>query len=176
MFDFFDTSKLLIIGAVALMVIPPKDLPSVLRQLGQAVGKLRRMAAEFQGQFSEALKDAEFDSLKKELHDLQSSTNMPLDLGMNSISNPEMTAAASAEPQTVSSLPDDVAAPHPTAPIAEQPVVAQVVKPKVTRKRVKAEAESLSEPAAVKPKASRKAATKSAAVSANPNKDSETNV
>jgi len=81
MFDFFDTSKLLIIGAVALMVIPPKDLPTVLRQLGQAVGKLRRMATEFQTQFNDALKDAEFDNLKKELQELQSSTNMPLDIG-----------------------------------------------------------------------------------------------
>lgn len=55
MFDFFDTSKLLIIGVVALLVIPPKDLPSVLRQVGQAVGKLRRMAADFQNQFKDAL-------------------------------------------------------------------------------------------------------------------------
>ena len=67
MFDFFDTSKLLIVGAIMLMVIPPKELPGVLRQLGQAVGKLRRMAAEFQSQFNDALKDAELDSIKQDL-------------------------------------------------------------------------------------------------------------
>jgi sec-independent protein translocase protein TatB len=66
MFDF-DTTKLLLIGVVALAVIPPKDLPRVIRQVGQAVGKVRRMAAEFQGQVMEALKEAELDDLKKEI-------------------------------------------------------------------------------------------------------------
>ena len=66
MFDF-DTTKLLLIGVVALAVIPPKDLPRVIRQVGQAVGKVRRMASEFQGQVMEALKEAELDDLKKEI-------------------------------------------------------------------------------------------------------------
>ena len=66
MFDF-DTTKLLLIGVVALAVIPPKDLPRVVRQIGQAVGKVRRMASEFQGQVMEALKEAELDDLKKEI-------------------------------------------------------------------------------------------------------------
>ena len=50
MFDF-DAGKLIVIGIVALVAIPSKDLPRVLRQLGQLTGKMRRMAAEFQGQF-----------------------------------------------------------------------------------------------------------------------------
>ncbi len=50
MFDF-DVGKLLIFGIVALAVIPPKDLPRVMRVVGQALGRMRRMAAEFQGQF-----------------------------------------------------------------------------------------------------------------------------
>ena len=39
MFDF-DTTKLLLVGVVALVVVPPKDLPRVIRQVGQAVGKV----------------------------------------------------------------------------------------------------------------------------------------
>ena len=54
MFDF-DVGKLLVVGIVALAVIPPKDLPRVMRTVGQAVGKMRRMAAEFQGQFMDAM-------------------------------------------------------------------------------------------------------------------------
>ena len=43
MFDF-DVGKLLLIGVVALIFIPPKDLPQALRQLGRLLGQARRMA------------------------------------------------------------------------------------------------------------------------------------
>jgi len=66
MFDF-DVGKLLIFGIVALVVIPPKDLPRVMRAAGQIMAKMRRMAAEFQSQFMEAMREAELDSVKAEL-------------------------------------------------------------------------------------------------------------
>ena len=47
------------IGIVALIVIGPKELPRVMRQLGQAVAKMRRMAAEFRGQFMDAMREAD---------------------------------------------------------------------------------------------------------------------
>ena len=72
MFDF-DTTKLLLVGVVALVVVPPKDLPRVIRQVGQAVGKVRRMAADFRGQVMDALKEAELDDLKKELSSITDS-------------------------------------------------------------------------------------------------------
>ena len=75
MFDF-DASKLLIIGVVALVVIGPKDLPRVLRQVGQMVGKLRRMAAEFQGQFMDAMKEADLADLKKEVGKLKDTASL----------------------------------------------------------------------------------------------------
>jgi sec-independent protein translocase protein TatB len=69
MFDL-DVSKMIVVGIVALAVIPPKDLPRVMRTVGQTVGKMRRMAAEFQGQFMEAMREvereADLDSVKKE--------------------------------------------------------------------------------------------------------------
>jgi len=70
MFDF-DVSKLLIFGIVALAVIPPKDLPRVMRTVGQALGRMRRMAAEFQGQFMQAMREAELDDVKKELDNVK---------------------------------------------------------------------------------------------------------
>ena len=66
MFDL-DPGKLLVIGIVALVAIPSKELPRVLRTLGQATGRMRRMAAEFQGQFMEAMREAELDDLRKEV-------------------------------------------------------------------------------------------------------------
>ncbi|KRE13163.1 hypothetical protein ASE66_22200 [Bosea sp. Root483D1] len=72
-------SEMLLIGGVALVVIGPKDLPGALRAAGQAIGKIRRMASEFQGQFNEAMREAELTDLKKQVEDIgnsvQASTN-----------------------------------------------------------------------------------------------------
>jgi sec-independent protein translocase protein TatB len=68
-FDF-DIGKMLVVAIVALAVIPPKDLPRVMRTVGQMMGKMRRMAAEFQGQFMDAMREAEFESVRKELAEL----------------------------------------------------------------------------------------------------------
>jgi sec-independent protein translocase protein TatB len=69
MFDI-SWSELLLIGVVALIVIGPKELPGALRTLGQWMAKVRRMAAEFQGQFQEAMREAEIDQLKKDMDEM----------------------------------------------------------------------------------------------------------
>jgi sec-independent protein translocase protein TatB len=69
MFDI-GWSELLLIGVVALIAIGPKELPGALRTLGQWMGKVRRMAAEFQGQFQEAMREAEIDQLKKDMDEM----------------------------------------------------------------------------------------------------------
>ena len=65
-------SELLLIAVVALIAIGPKELPTVLRTLGQWTSKLRRMASEFQSQFQEALREAELADLKKQVDDMTS--------------------------------------------------------------------------------------------------------
>lgn len=70
MFDL-EPGKLIVIAIVALIAIPSKDLPRVLRSLGQFSGKMRRMAAEFQGQFMEAMREAELDDLRKEVGEMR---------------------------------------------------------------------------------------------------------
>jgi sec-independent protein translocase protein TatB len=72
MFDI-GWGELVLIGIVALIAIGPKELPTVLRSLGQWMGKIKRMANEFQGQFQEALREAEMSDLKKEAEELTSS-------------------------------------------------------------------------------------------------------
>jgi sec-independent protein translocase protein TatB len=69
MFDI-GWSELLLIGVVALIAIGPKELPGALRTLGQWMAKIRRMAAEFQGQFQEAMREAEIDQLKKDMDEM----------------------------------------------------------------------------------------------------------
>jgi sec-independent protein translocase protein TatB len=69
MFDI-GWGELLVIGIVALVVIGPKELPGVVRTLGQSMAKLRRMAADFQHQFNEAMREAELADLKKDAEKL----------------------------------------------------------------------------------------------------------
>jgi sec-independent protein translocase protein TatB len=66
MFDI-GWGELVVIGIVALVVIGPKELPAVLRMLGVWMGKVRRMASDFQGQFQEAMREAEMADLKKQV-------------------------------------------------------------------------------------------------------------
>ena len=68
MFDI-GWSELVVIGVVALIAIGPKELPGVLRMVGQWMGKARRMASEFQGQFNEAMREAEMADIKKTFDD-----------------------------------------------------------------------------------------------------------
>ncbi|ETR75250.1 preprotein translocase subunit TatB [Afipia sp. P52-10] len=69
MFDI-GWSELVVIGVVALIAIGPKELPGVLRMVGQWMGKARRMAAEFQNQFQEAMREAEIADMKKQFDEV----------------------------------------------------------------------------------------------------------
>jgi sec-independent protein translocase protein TatB len=69
MFDISWT-EFLLIGVVALVVIGPKELPAVMRTMGQWTRKVRVMAADFQGQFQEAMREAEMADLKKQVDDM----------------------------------------------------------------------------------------------------------
>jgi sec-independent protein translocase protein TatB len=66
MFDI-GWSELLVIAVVAIVVIGPKDLPRALRTAGQWTGKVRRMARDFQSQFNEAIREAELETVTKEV-------------------------------------------------------------------------------------------------------------
>ena len=66
MFDI-TSSKLLILGIVALLVIGPKDLPALLRTIGKYMGIIKRHAADFRAQFDEAMRESELEQLKKDV-------------------------------------------------------------------------------------------------------------
>jgi sec-independent protein translocase protein TatB len=70
MFDI-GWSEIAVIAVVALIAIGPKELPGVLRMVGQWMGKARKMASEFQGQFQEAMREAEMADLKKSFDEVK---------------------------------------------------------------------------------------------------------
>jgi sec-independent protein translocase protein TatB len=69
MFDL-GWSELLLIAVVAIIVVGPRDLPRMLRTVGQYTTKMRRMARDLQSQFNDALKEAELDEVGKEITEL----------------------------------------------------------------------------------------------------------
>lgn len=66
------SSELFVIALVALIVVGPKDLPVMLRKLGQFVAKLRGMANEFRASFDEMARQSELDELRREVEALRS--------------------------------------------------------------------------------------------------------
>jgi sec-independent protein translocase protein TatB len=127
----FDISwgKLVIIGVVALLVIGPKELPAVLRMVGQWMGKMRRMAAEFQGQFQEAMREAEMTDLKKQFDDTTSSLQSTFDTsGLKSdidkligdpLATTEPPAPATSDPASTAPADPLALGTAPAAPLAE---------------------------------------------------------
>ena len=121
----FDISwgKIVIIGVVALVVIGPKELPSVLRMVGQWMGKMRRMAAEFQGQFQDAMREAEMADLKKTFDETTSGLSSVFDPIKNDmdkmVNDPMSTGSSAATPDAGIPIPDATADPSaPADPVA----------------------------------------------------------
>jgi sec-independent protein translocase protein TatB len=73
MFDI-TSSKLLLLGIVALLVIGPKDFPVLLRTIGKYVGIIRGHAKEFRAQFDEAMRETELADLKKDVEKIAQET------------------------------------------------------------------------------------------------------
>jgi len=57
--------ELLLLGAVAVLVIPPKDLPRAMRFAGQWIGKARGMARHFRSGVDEMIRQAELEEIEK---------------------------------------------------------------------------------------------------------------
>jgi sec-independent protein translocase protein TatB len=76
MFDIGGT-ELLVIAIVAIIVVGPKELPRMLRTLGQFVGKAKTMAREFQTHFNEAVEEAGLDEVRKGISSVEKATTSP---------------------------------------------------------------------------------------------------
>jgi sec-independent protein translocase protein TatB len=125
MFDI-GWSEFVVIGVVALIVIGPKELPAVLRAIGQWTTKIRRMAGEFQSQFQEAMREAEMADLKKSVDELSDAakgiTADPFDFSESTKWEPKTDTAATAS--EVASAEAAPAAATETAPATEAPAAA----------------------------------------------------
>ena len=128
MFDF-DISKMIIVAIVALAVIPPKDLPRVMRTVGQTVGKMRRMATEFQGQFMEAMREvereADLESVKKEFQAINDQAKIDTSFDPVAMVRDDVTRAASTSTGAVEGAASEAAASEPVVPEIAGPEIAK---------------------------------------------------
>ncbi|TIT64305.1 MAG: twin-arginine translocase subunit TatB [Mesorhizobium sp.] len=117
-------TEMLVIAIVMIVVVGPKDLPNMLRTFGRTTAKLRAMAADFQKQFNEALKEAELDDVKKSVDELR---------GLSPVAeirkqlNPFEQAAADVRAGVDAAMKPKPAA-DPSAPAASTPQAAEPLK------------------------------------------------
>lgn len=64
MFDVA-SSEVILLGVVALLVIPPKDLPKAMRMAGHWIGKVRGVATQFRSGFDTMLRESELQEMEK---------------------------------------------------------------------------------------------------------------
>jgi sec-independent protein translocase protein TatB len=67
----------MIVAAVALIVVGPKDLPVLMRKVGQFVARMRAMAAEFRASFDEIARQSELDELRREVEAMRAGVTLP---------------------------------------------------------------------------------------------------
>ena len=157
MFDF-DIGKLMVVAIVALAVIPPKDLPRVMRTVGQAVGKMRRMAAEFQGQFMDAMREADLENVRKELEALNEKAKVDTTFDPAGMIRDEVTKAAA--PLDIGASQVALTPPEPAPQAAETPARVEA-----DLEGVRKEIEALNEKAASGEEAAKAAAPREAGTS-----------
>lgn len=118
MFEF-DAGKFVLIAIVALIVIGPKELPRVMRQLGQAVAKLRRLSGEFQAQFMEAMREADLHEVQAEAAKIAAAAK--LDHGLDPLAGirAELTKSIEATPANDSPESKLPATPDPLAEVLQ---------------------------------------------------------
>lgn len=132
--------EFLICAVVALVVVGPKDLPVLLRKLGQFTAKMRGMANEFRASFDEMARQSELDELRKEVEAMRKS--QLADIAAQAADVPiqdawdEIRDGMSPEPFTPVSYPDPAPAPKRRAPAKPKTAAAKAPAKKPAAKRV----------------------------------------
>jgi sec-independent protein translocase protein TatB len=161
MFDI-GWSELMVIGVVALIAIGPKELPGVLRMVGQWMGKARKLAGEFQGQFQEAMREAEMADLKKSFDDVKSAASGFADNNVLTSLQKDVDAAMTIDKIENIDTPPAV----PTTP--EPPTAETLAAETLAATEAHAMQSAVAEPLAILPPVASEPAATAAPVSADP--------
>ncbi|MFZ0397702.1 MAG: Sec-independent protein translocase protein TatB [Methyloceanibacter sp.] len=145
MFDI-GWSELLVIGVVAIIVVGPKELPRLMRTFGHYLGKVRHMAADFQRQFEEAVRDSEIDEVRKAMQDFHAEVSDVTPRG--TVDKPLMMPTPPAPAPAEAALPAPKPKPKPRtkkpAPAKTVPAKTAAAKSKTPKPRAKKREEGAS--------------------------------
>ena len=143
-------SELLVVGIVALIIIGPKDLPGMFRELGRFTAKIRAMGREFSRAMEQAAKESGVKDVADDLRKVTSPKSMGLDAVKSAADkfekwDPLKNAAKPTAPLTPPPMPAaavPVAAAEPVAALAPDvgPATATLYEKKAARKAVVDEA------------------------------------
>ena len=117
MFDL-GWSKVLILAVVAIVVVGPKELPSLLRTLGQFIAQLRRHASEFRAQFDEAMRSTELDQIRRDVEAIKTDAQASLQ-GIGKTLEQDLAEAKASVEQAVEAKPAAPGSETPTEAIAQ---------------------------------------------------------
>lgn len=110
-------TELFVLAVAALIIVGPKDLPMLMRRIGQFVGKGRAMAREFQAAFDDIARQSELEDLRKEIEDLKR-TNA-LKLASDDLSDYEQDVNSAVMAKSLD--PDSAPAPDKAPETAQKP-------------------------------------------------------
>jgi len=147
MFDI-GWSELLILGIVTLIFIGPKDLPVFLRTVGRFTSGLRKQAAEFRAQFDEAMRETEFDQIRKDVAGLRDEVHSSMNQAKRSVENEINTATREIDQATK----PDTALPAPESDGTKSDEAAASAAPAPAIETPSPEAAASPEPATLEPK------------------------
>lgn len=150
-------TELMVIALVALVFVGPKDLPLMLRKLGEFTSKMRRMASDFRTSFDDMARQSELEDLRREVEQMRAKAT-------DAISDPigvESTLRETMDDVDASLRQEPSFDYDPGVSVMEEPVAtaAPVAKKRAPRKSAATAVEGAAKP----PRA--KAAPKSAAAS-----------
>lgn len=126
----FDLSwgEILVIGAVAVVFIGPKELPGALRTVGKWMGKARLMAGDFQRHVDDMVREADLQDVKKQFDDIR---GLNPTSAIEKVIDPKGELRGALDPFAAPGKPDpalgkpeapSIAAPAGQAPVLENPV------------------------------------------------------
>ena len=141
MFPDLSWSHMLLVLIVALVVVGPKDLPKLMRKIGQWTAKARGMADQFRRSFDEMARQSELDELRKELDELRNTRPLAdVDQHMSqALSGP----AVSLEPETGAPNGGEAAVETPKTDVAAAPDAPAVIEHHVPKPQSSEPAEAI---------------------------------
>lgn len=127
----FAWSEIILIGAVALVVIGPKDLPKVMRTAGQWSRRLRALASDFQRHIDDMVRQAELDDIKREAEKAMDVGSIKGDLekAVDAEGLKQAVELDHAEAKAAAELPVAPEGQAPSAPTSEVPPEATAAEP-----------------------------------------------